>query len=86
MKFDKHIYLNEELNKKILDNAKINNISYSQEICLMLEKAYDNKNKQEIYDNEDLHDIADNTSRENEINDYLYSNNYDYDTDKDIDI
>ena len=42
--------------------------------------------KQEIYDNEDLHDIADNTSKENEINDYLYSNNYDYDNDKDIDI
>ena len=42
--------------------------------------------KQEIYDNEDLHDIADNTSKKNEINDYLYSNNYDYDNDKDIDI
>lgn len=42
--------------------------------------------KQEIYDNDDLHDIADNTSKENEINDYLYSNNYDYDNDKDIDI
>ena len=42
--------------------------------------------KQEIYDNEDLHDIADNTSKENEVNDYLYSNNYDYDNDKDIDI
>ena len=41
--------------------------------------------KQEIYDNEDLHDIADHTSKENEINDYLYSNNYDYD-DKDIEI
>ncbi len=42
--------------------------------------------KQEIYDNEDLHDIADNTSKENEINDYLYSKNYNYDNDKDIDI
>lgn len=42
--------------------------------------------KQEIYDNEDLHDIANHTSKENEINDYLYSNNYDYDNDKDIDI
>ena len=42
--------------------------------------------KQEIYDNEDLHDIADHTSKEDEINDYLYSNNYDYDNDKDIDI
>ena len=42
--------------------------------------------KQDIYDNEDLHDIADNTSKENEINDYLYSNYYDYDDDKDIEI
>ena len=35
--------------------------------------------KQELYDNADLHDIADNTSKEQEINDYLYSKNYDYD-------
>ncbi len=41
--------------------------------------------KQELYDNADLYDIADNTSKEQEINDYLYSKNYDYD-DKDIGI
>ena len=35
--------------------------------------------KQELYDNADIHDIADNTSKEQEINDYLYSKNYDYD-------
>ena len=28
--------------------------------------------KQDLYDNFDLHDIADNTSKEEEINDYLY--------------
>lgn len=41
--------------------------------------------KQELYDNFDLHDIADNTSKEEEINDYLYTKNYEYD-DKDFDI
>ena len=35
--------------------------------------------------NFDLHDIADNTSKEEEINDYLYTKNYEYD-DKDFDI
>ena len=40
---------------------------------------------QNLYDNFDLHDIANNTSKEQEINDYLYSNEFDYD-DKDIDI
>ena len=38
-----------------------------------------------LYDNEDLHDIADNTTREDEINDYLYRKNYEYD-DRDFDI
>ena len=38
---------------------------------------------QNLYDNFDLHDIANNTSKEQEINDYLYSKDYD---DRDIDI
>ena len=41
--------------------------------------------KNNLYDNEDLHDIADNTTREEEINDYLYTKNYEYD-DRDFDI
>ena len=41
--------------------------------------------KNNLYDNEDLHDIADNTTREDEINDYLYTKNYEYD-DRDFDI
>ena len=41
--------------------------------------------KQDLYDNFDLHDIADNTSKEEEINDYLYTKTYEYD-DKDFDI
>lgn len=45
-------------------------------------KEYHKKN---LYDNEDLHDIADNTTREEEINDYLYKINYEYD-DRDFDI
>lgn len=40
---------------------------------------------QDLYDNFDLHDIANNTSKEQEVNDYLYNKNYDYD-DKDIEI
>src|SRR5574344_1600198 len=40
---------------------------------------------QELYDNFDLHEIANNTSKEQEINDYLYTKNYEYD-DKDFDI
>ena len=40
---------------------------------------------QNLYDNFDLHDIVNNTSKEQEIHDYLYSNEYDYD-DRDIDI
>lgn len=40
---------------------------------------------QELYDNFDLHKIANNTSKEQEINDYLYTKNYEYD-DKDFDI
>ena len=40
---------------------------------------------QDLYDNFDLYDIANNTSKEKEVNDYLYNKNYDYD-DKDIDI
>src|SRR5574344_66212 len=38
-----------------------------------------------LYTSSDLHDIADNTSREEEMNDYLYNKNYEY-NDKDIDI
>ena len=38
---------------------------------------------QNLYDNFDLHDIVNNTSKEQEINDYLYSKDYD---DRDIDI
>lgn len=41
--------------------------------------------KQGLYDNFDLYDIADNTSKEEEINDYLYTKNYNYD-DKNLDI
>lgn len=41
--------------------------------------------KQNLYDNFDLHEIANNTSKEQEINDYLYTKNYEYD-DKDFDI
>ncbi len=41
--------------------------------------------KQKLYDNFDLHEIANNTSKEQEINDYLYTKEYDYD-DKDFDI
>ena len=46
-------------------------------------KDYHDKN---WYENKDLHDIADNTSRENEINDYLYQNKYGKDKDDDFDI
>ena len=45
-------------------------------------KEYHN---QELYDNFDLHEIANNTSKEQEINDYLYTKEYDYD-DRDFDI
>ena len=41
--------------------------------------------KNNLYDNEDLHDVADNTTREEEINDYLYTKNYEYD-DRDFNI
>ncbi len=41
--------------------------------------------KQDLYDNFDLRDIADNTSKEEEINDYLYTKNYEYD-DRDFNI
>ena len=41
--------------------------------------------KQGLYDNFDLYDIADNTSKEEEINDYLCTKNYEYD-DKDFGI
>ena len=41
--------------------------------------------KHDLYDNFDLHDKADNTSKEEEIKDYLYTKNYEYD-DKDFDI
>ncbi|MDD2518656.1 MAG: MobV family relaxase [Bacilli bacterium] len=39
----------------------------------------------DLYTSNDLHDITDDTSKEEEINDYLYNKNYEYD-DKDIDI
>ncbi len=41
--------------------------------------------KNNLYDNEDLHDIADKTPREDEINDYLYTKNYEKD-DRDFNI
>ena len=34
--------------------------------------------KQDLYDNFDLHEIANNTSKEQEINDYLYTKEYEY--------
>ncbi len=37
----------------------------------------------DYYNDSDLHDIADGTSREDEINDYIYEQNYE--TDKDYD-
>ena len=43
----------------------------------------------DYYNDRDLHDIADGTPREDEINDYIYEQNYSYDKDyddKDIDI
>ena len=43
----------------------------------------------DYYNDRDLHDIADGTPREEEINDYIYEQNYSYDKDyddKDIDI
>ena len=39
----------------------------------------------DYYNDRDLHDIADNTPREDEINDYLYTKNYEKD-DRDFDI
>src|SRR5699024_5047841 len=44
------------------ENDKDNNIDEIKEY-----------HKNNLYDNEDLHDIADNTTREAEINDYLYT-------------
>ena len=44
-----------------------------------------NYHKLDLYTNKDLHDIADNTPREDEINDYLYTKNYEKD-DRDFDI
>ena len=41
--------------------------------------------KLDLYTNKDLHDIADNTPREGEINDYLYTRNYEKDG-RDVDI
>ncbi len=43
----------------------------------------------DYYNDRDLHDIADGTPREEEINDYIYEQNYGYDKDyedKDFDI
>jgi len=39
----------------------------------------------DLYNKKDLHDIADNTTKEQEINDYLYNKEYKYD-DKDFEI
>lgn len=39
----------------------------------------------DLYNKKDLRDIADNTSKEQEINDYLYDKEYKYD-DKDFEI
>ena len=39
----------------------------------------------DLYNKKDLHDIADNTSKEQEINEYLYDKEYKYD-DKDFEI
>ena len=41
--------------------------------------------KQDLYNNFVLHDIVNNISKEQKINDYLYSKDYDYD-DRNIDI
>ena len=38
---------------------------------------YDN----DLYTSKDLHDIADDTSKEDEINDYIYNKNYEYEDD-----
>ncbi len=57
---------------------KIGTEKYKDDVITEIKEYH----KQEIYDNKDLHDIADHTSKENEISDYLYSNNYDYKNDK----
>lgn len=44
-----------------------------------------NYHKLDLYTNKDLHDIADDTTKENEINDYLYTKNYENDR-RDFDI
>ena len=44
-----------------------------------------NYHKLDLYTNKDLHDIADKTTREDEINDYLYTKNYENDG-RDFDI
>lgn len=44
-----------------------------------------NYHKLDLYTNKDLHDIADKTPREDEINDYLYTKNYEKD-DRDFNI
>ena len=41
--------------------------------------------KLDLYTNKDLHDIADNTPRKDEINDYLYTRNYEKDG-RDVDV
>ena len=38
----------------------------------------------DIYDNYDLHDIADNTTRQKEIDDYLYDKEYEKDFDMEL--
>lgn len=38
----------------------------------------------DYYNDSDLHDIADGTPREEEINDYIYEQNYSYDKDYDV--
>ena len=58
---------------------KIGNEKDKDDVVLGIKEYY----TQNLYDNFDLHDIVNDTSKEQEINDYLYSKDYD---DKDIDI
>ena len=58
---------------------KIGTEKDKDDVVLSIKEYY----TQNLYDNFDLHDIVNDTSKEQEINDYLYSKDYD---DKDIDI
>lgn len=70
----KGLNISEELKRKIGTILKKRRITKIKEY-----------HKQDLYNNMDLHDIADNTSKEKEINDYLYENKY-YDNPDDIEI